>query len=418
MPGRDRKIVVNGVGCSCADYLFTGFDFNSERFQKYVSKKPGDGGISIGHLIFRRDLEAFAGKSMDEIRKDQGWLRENDHFSVGGPCIVGLINAAQLLKGGLIDNPDQCEFNFYGAMGQDVTGDRMLKVINQCPVNLDHYLRMPNHPSAATLVLSDQNYKNGSGERSFVYHGGALDAYTPEMLGEDFFKADVTFFSGTASVPQIHANITTLLRRAKAYGSVTVVGTVFDFLNEKRNPHKRWPLGESDESYRLIDLLAVDFVEAQRMSGEANIEKAIAFLMRSGVHSLFVTNGDEAGYVFSDGKLFTKQALSRFKICQKAVEHLKANPHLRGDTTGCGDNFAGGLLASIVKQLNSGRKPGELSLADALGWANGSGSFCCYSVGGTYLEKQPGEKLRGVRRIHDLYVEQLVAEGAVHVAKM
>jgi sugar/nucleoside kinase (ribokinase family) len=418
MASRDRKIVVNGVGCSCADYLFTGFDFNSEQFRKYLSKKPGDGGISIGHLIFRTDLEAFAGKSITEIRKDQGWLRENDHFSVGGPCIVGLINAAQLLKGGLIANPDECEFNFYGAMGQDVTGDRMLKVINQCPVNLDHYIRLPNQASAATLVLSDQNYKNGSGERSFVYHGGALDVYTPEMLGDDFFNADVLFFSGTASVPLIHEKIATLLRRAKANGSVTVVGTVFDFLNEKRNPHKRWPFGESDESYQLTDLLAVDFVEAQRMSGESDIEKAIAFLLEKGVHSLIVTNGDEPGYAFSDGHLFRKQELIRFPICEKARDHLKANPKLRGDTTGCGDNFAGGLLASIVKQMAGGRKPGELSLSDALAWANGSGSFCCYSVGGTYLEKQPGEKLRGVKRIHDMYVDQLVAEGAMHAAKM
>lgn len=413
-----RKIVVNGVGCSCADHLFTGFDFNSEQFQRYVSKKPGDGGISIGHLIFRKDLEAFAGKSMDEIRKDMGWLRENDHFSVGGPCIVGLINAAQLLKGGLIENPEQCEFNFFGAMGQDATGDCMLKVINRCPVNLDHYLRLPNQASAATLVLSDQNFKNGSGERSFVYHGGALDVYTPAMLGDDFFKADVLFLSGTASVPLIHKNITTLLRRAKANGSVTMVGTVFDFLNEKLNPRKRWPLGESDESYPLIDVLAMDFVEAQRMSGESDIDKAVAFFLRSGVHSMIVTNGDEPGFAFSDGKFFAKQPLSRFTICQKVVQHLKANPQLRGDTTGCGDNFAGGLLASIVKQLADGLKPGELSLADALAWANGSGSFCCYSVGGTYLEKQPGEKLHGVKRIHDLYVDQLVAEGSMHVAKV
>lgn len=418
MPTRNRKIVVNGVGCSCADYLFTGFDFHSEQFQKYVSKKAGDGGISIGHLIFRADLEAFAGKPMDEIRKDMGWLRENNHFSVGGPCIVGLINAAQLLKGGLITDPDLCEFNFFGAMGQDVTGDRMLKVIKQCPINIDRYLRMPNQPSAATLVLSDQNFKDGSGERSFVYHGGALDAYTPEMLGDDFFKADVTFFSGTASVPRIHENITALLRRAKAAGSVTMVGTVFDFLNEKRNPHKRWPLGESDESYKLIDLLAVDFVEAQRMSGETNIDKAIAFLLGKGVHTLIVTNGDEPGFAFSDGKLFKEQPMARFAICQKVVKHLKENPKLRGDTTGCGDNFAGGLLASVVKQLADGRKPGELCLADALAWANGSGSFCCYTVGGTYLEKQPGEKLRGVKRIHDMYVDQLVAEGSMHVAKM
>ena len=52
-----------------------------------------------------------------------------------------------------------------------------------------------------------------------------------------------------------------------------MVATVFDFRNEMRDPNGRWPLGESEESYKYIDLLAVDWDEARRLSGEEELER-------------------------------------------------------------------------------------------------------------------------------------------------
>lgn len=406
-------ITVNGIGLACADYLFTGLDFNSPQFKKYLTRTPGDGGISTGHLIYRDDLVKFAGKPLDEIRKEQGWLRDIDRFSIGGPCIVGLFNAAQLVKGGLAKNPENITFKLYAGRGEDDTAKRMLEIIHKMPIDISNYIVMPNMVSAATLVLSDQNFNDGVGERSFVYHGGALDHYTIDMVNPDFYDGDILFFSGTASVPQLHAKLTTMLREGKRRGRLTVVGTVFDFYNEKRNPGKRWPLGESDESYKLIDILVVDWVEAQKLSGEEDISRAIPFFLSKGVKSLVITNGAEKGYAWSNGEVFAKQELMTFSVCKFVVEDLKKNPKLRGDTTGCGDNFAGGLLAYVAKELGDGKKLGQLSLADALAWANGSGSFCCYSVGGTYVEKYPGDKLSKVRMIHDKYVQQLQKEGKI-----
>ncbi|TPP46610.1 hypothetical protein CGC21_23585 [Leishmania donovani] len=172
--------------------LFTGFNFNTASFQKCVPEKTGDGGICIGHLIFRKDMEVLASKLIDEIREDQSWLRESGYFSVGGPCD-----------------------------GQNATGAGMLAVVNQRPMNLDNYMRMPDMPGL------------------LVYNGGALDAYTPAMVGYDVFKADALFFSATASMPQIHAYRTTLLRRAKGCDAVNMVGAVLALLDHKRNPGKR-----------------------------------------------------------------------------------------------------------------------------------------------------------------------------------
>jgi len=83
----------------------------------------------------------------------------------------------------------------------------------------------------------------------------------------------------------------------------------------------------------------------------------------------------------------------------------------KGDTTGCGDNFAGGLLASIALQLEAGQKRGTLDIIDACSMAIVSGGFSCFYVGGTYLEAAPGEKRQKIKALYDLYRAQLSAGG-------
>ena len=133
------------------------------------------------------------------------------------------------------------------------------------------YLRissLSDNQTPSTVVLSDPSYDNGHGERMFINSIAAAWEYGPDNLDDDFFNSDIVVFGGTGLVPQIHDNLTSLLKKAKSKGCITIVNTVFDFRNEKANPSKKWPLGESDESYRYIDLLITDQEEAFRLSGE------------------------------------------------------------------------------------------------------------------------------------------------------
>ena len=114
----------------------------------------------------------------------------------------------------------------------------------------------------------------------------------------------LSYFGGTALVPQIHDNLTSLLKKAKSKGCITIVNTVFDFRNEKANPSKKWPLGESDESYRYIDLLIADQEEAFRLSGEHDPQAAIKFFIEKKVSSLMITNGSKNISIYSDGQIF------------------------------------------------------------------------------------------------------------------
>ncbi len=93
-----RKITIAGTGCCLLDYLYTGINFNSSKFSRYMSKTEGDGGLSPGRLVLTDDLEKFTGKKFTTLLKDIIGDRDPDELNLGGPSIVALIHAAQLLS--------------------------------------------------------------------------------------------------------------------------------------------------------------------------------------------------------------------------------------------------------------------------------------------------------------------------------
>ena len=392
-----KEITVSVVGCSLVDCVYAKVDFNSEAFRKYSSRAKGDGGLVAGQLVFMESLEKFAGAPAAQILAE---LTDNAPVSgrnVGGPAVVAAINAAQLC----CDYP--VKVNFYGARGKDEGSEFIEKIVRQTPLNIDNYICV-DAPTPSTQVLSDPNYHDGKGERTFINVIGAANNYMPEALDDKFFESDVLFFSATALMPPMHDNLTTLLKRGKEAGKINMVATVFDFRNEMRDPNGRWPLGESEESYKYIDLLAVDWDEARRLSGEEELEKIVGFFADRGVSSMLITHGAKNFHVYSDGRVFNKVELSSWKVNELVNEDLRKYPERRGDTTGCGDNFAGGLLASLLMQLSEGKTPGELDMRTAAAWADASGGFACFCLGGTYLEKTPGEKYAAVKRYCDYYL--------------
>jgi hypothetical protein len=98
--------------------------------------------------------------------------------------------------------------------------------------------------------------------------------------------------------------------------------------------------------------------------------------------------------------------LLQFPVSEKVTTDLRTNPDLKGDTTGCGDNFAGGIIASIAMQLRKNRHE-KYNLEEAVSWGVASGGFSCYTLGGTYLEKSSGEKLKLVRQLQQEYLTQI-----------
>ena len=73
-----KKIKINGLGCSLADYVYGNVDFSSEVFKSYMSREKGDGGLAPGALVFTEDIERLlaepATRSTPKALRDKAML--------------------------------------------------------------------------------------------------------------------------------------------------------------------------------------------------------------------------------------------------------------------------------------------------------------------------------------------------------
>jgi sugar/nucleoside kinase (ribokinase family) len=391
-----KKITVSGVGCCLVDRLYNHISFTSASFSAFLSKEKGDGGLIPGQLVFKEEFEHFAGKEFNTALHEIIQDKVPDKISIGGPSIVALIHATQMLEG--------TDFNcrFYGCGGNDEDGSFLLSSLNKTQINTVNYM-LSGTVTPSTIVFSDPDFDHGHGERVFINSIGAAWNYLPGNLNDDFFTSDVVVFGGTALVPAIHDNLSYLLEKAKSKNCITVVNTVYDFRNEKANPQQKWPLGQTDENYSHIDLLITDYEEALRLSGKQTIDEAMQFFTDKKAGAVVVTNGAKNIRVFSSGKLFKQLNDSEMPVSSAISEELKKGHW--GDTTGCGDNFVGGILASLVWQLQN--STAELDLSEACAWGIVSGGYTCFYIGGTFVENNPGEKYNLIAPYFEQYKSQI-----------
>jgi sugar/nucleoside kinase (ribokinase family) len=390
-----KKFTITGTGCALADYLYTNVSFMSAAFEKYSSRHPGDGGLSPGKLVFTEELESFAGVAYPQILDE---LTENNSaasFNIGGPSIVSLIHAAQFL------NEDAFRVKYFGISGSDTTSERIRKMLEKTPLDFTGYLAQSTMPTPFTHVLSDPAYHNCHGERTFINNIGAAWNLTPEILPDAFFSSDLVCLGGTAITPNLHDNLHLLLEKAKRRGAVTFVNTVYDFRNEKSNPGKPWPLGQSHLSFQYIDLLVMDYEEALKISGKNNVHDAYQFFT-SVVSAFIITRGTDPVLYYSSGKFFIKDQ-GALNVSSEVTASIQNNKYT-GDTTGCGDNFAGGVISSLARQINEGIQTPDLK--EAVVWGICSGGFTCSYHGGTYLEAVQGEKKQAVDQLITRYRNQ------------
>lgn len=393
-----KEFKISGVGCALVDYLFSPVDFSGETFKRYISLKPGDGGLFPGKLVFRDEFEVFSGKDYMDVRKQFTAGNPPVTLNIGGPSIVSLIHAAQMLEG------TAAEVYFYGSKGRDEDARFIDEQLQKTPLKIGKY-KVSDQYTAFTDVLSDPNFDRGLGERVFINNIGSAWEFYPEDLDEAFFESDMVVFGGTALVPHIHRSLLELLIKAKEEKAITVVNTVYDFLNEKNNPGKAWPLGSSRETYRYIDLLITDMEEALRLSGQTTIEGALSFFKGTGVGAVIVTHGAKPLYYFCDSELFDKPEEGCKPVSERVKKEIMLYPEWVGDTTGCGDNFVGGVIASIAEQLmNSGQE--KVNMDELIAWGTVSGGYACFYHGGTFYEEYPDQKRKLIEPYYRDYLQQ------------
>jgi sugar/nucleoside kinase (ribokinase family) len=393
----EKVYKISGIGCALVDYLYKPVSFDDESFHRFLSVNPGDGGLSPGKLVFREEFEQFTGEeyfvAKERITRGKPPVARN----IGGPSIVSLIHAAQMLSG------QPVEVRFYGSKGCDEGAEFIGERLKQTPLKIGKY-KQANQYTPFTDVLSDPDFDHGHGERIFINNIGAAWELVPEDLDEAFFESDLVVFGGTALVPHIHRALLELLKKAKDNHAITVVNTVYDFLNEKKSPMDPWPLGSSTETYESIDLLITDKEEALRLSGQQTIEEALAFFKNTGAGAVIVTHGANPVHYYAQSPLFGFSEGSK-PVSEKIKNTILRNPELAGDTTGCGDNFAGGVITSIAGQQMA-NYDSQINLDEAIALGIASGGYACFYHGGTFYEEFPGQKRQLIEPYYRDYLQQ------------
>jgi sugar/nucleoside kinase (ribokinase family) len=398
--GGTGLISINGTGCCLVDCLYPNTDFSTGAFRAALSRKDSDGGLGIGKLVFAKNFETFAKKPYDIVLKEIAGGKPS--YNLGGPSIVALVHVAQVLR-------NRARVGFFGVKGSDDAGDFVEAALARAGFrdfrtneNATYCLKRIKGLTPRTDVLSDPRYDNGHGERTFISLIGVAGLYKTDLLDDKFFNADIIAFGGTALTPQIHDNLTELLKKAKWQKALTLVNLVFDYRSEQAAPGKKWKLGKNDDAYSYIDLLIADKDEAIKTSGCLSIDDALSWFLKKGCGATIITDGSRAIH-FATNKdpfiIFKPQILPVNKVIDR---ELATNPERRGDTTGCGDNFTGGVIAGIAEQLEE-CGPENLNLQEACVSGIAAGGFACFTIGGVFYETRPGEKVELLKPFIETY---------------
>jgi sugar/nucleoside kinase (ribokinase family) len=389
---------IGGVGCCVLDILYPNADFSSPVFQRIRSNSAGDGGLKPGGLVFARDIEHFSGMTPEQIA-DALCGDAAPATNVGGPAAAALVHAAQVLQ------DEQIPVRFYGAIGNDAAGSRVREILEQTPLETGGVCTVPG-ATPSTIVLSDSGAANGSGERSFINRIGVAAQFGADSIPQSFYENPVTYFGGTALVPPLHAQIGSPLRTARERGCMTIVATVYDFIAESSNPDGVWPMGDSVDNYTLIDLIVCDAEEARRLTGRDKPGDCVRQLIDWGVGAAVVTNGAEPVQFASSGERMTRCELTALPTSAEVGRRAPNTASATRDTTGCGDNFVGGVLSLIARQIQTDATA-RVDVRRAVIEGIAAGAAAWFFLGSMRLETSSGEKAAVTAEFRDAYMDQI-----------
>lgn len=232
---------------------------------------------------------------------------------------------------------------FVSKTGEDDFGRFCRKALQDAGVSIDD-LMLSKRPTGATVVLSTRE------DRALITHLGAIADLGPDDLPPNLFEGyrHLHLTSYFLQERLRHA-FPRLMREAKAAG-LTVS---FD---PNSDPAQAWS-PEIWEVMQIPDVVFMNELEAQALTGEASIREALAVLAERTTCSVI------------------KQG-SRGATAVRGAEEVHAEAFRVDavDTTGAGDSFAAGFVHGLITN-----RP----LQECLLLANATGALSTTGVGGT-----------------------------------
>lgn len=387
-------MVISGIGCCVVDYIYKNIDFTSPAVSKFVSS-DGKNGLLIGEANLIDDLVDYFDTSLDSLINH---ITNNKKPSVnlGGVAIIALITAAQLLY-----DASDVKIFFYANLPNTELGEYIFKTLKSTPIFLDH-IHIKDGKDTITYVFCEKE-NNGDATRTFLGYPHTDSSTTLKLgqLEDGFYDSDINYFGHIRWEPEINDNLSYVLKKCKSKGNITVLSTASDPTMKGK---KQWLLGDSDDVYNYISFLIMNKSEALHYSGKTDFHDAVNFFKSFPIEGLLITDGVKPTYVYSkDGICLPYEG--SIPIVQDIIDDKNKGILPQGDTIGCGDNFVGGVIASIASQLRKGKN--QIDLKEACIFGNINGALASTIKGGLFKEKFWGERKKLVEQYLCKYKKQL-----------
>jgi sugar/nucleoside kinase (ribokinase family) len=289
-------------------------------------------------LVLMGDVEPAFGQSERLVEKAQ--------LTVGGSGAIVACGAARL---GL-------RVGFCGVVGDDLFGHFLRDELERRGVVVGGLVVKAGQPTGVTVVLARPN------DRAILTHAGTIGDLRVELIDPALLEsARHVHVSSYFLQRRLAPGLPAVFERVHARGATTSVDPNWD-------PSERWDGGLRD-LLAHTDVFLPNAAEAIHIADVAELDDAVVVLAQPA--GLVVAKAGADGAVAADGtQLVRAQALD--------VDAL--------DTTGAGDAFDAGFLASVLAG-----NPLERSLAIA----NACGALSTRAVGG--VDAQPS-----MDEVHDL----------------
>jgi sugar/nucleoside kinase (ribokinase family) len=266
--------------------------------------------ITIGDMCV--DLIVDMGATMPRFGQVEQWVP--DYFlEMGGSCCIFACQAAKLgLRTAIL-----------GRVGDDVYGQLVMRRLQESGVDTRFVSVDGSLKTGLGIALARPN-----GDRAILTYGGSLNAVYPSDITDQFLSSGRHLHYGSYYLQtNLHPVAASLIRRAKALGLSVSLDSNWD-------PGGGWD-GGLHECLRQVDIFLPNEQEACAISGQNDVEQAVAALLQE-VPVVAVKRGENGALVAS--------GLERHPVPAQPVAHIV-------DTIGAGDSFDAGFLAGWLRGL-------------------------------------------------------------------
>jgi sugar/nucleoside kinase (ribokinase family) len=212
-----------------------------------------------------------------------------------------------------------------GAVGDDEKADWVLLTLEKHGIDTSAMQRLRGIPTSATILNVRPN-----GDRPALHVRGASDHFdVAASMYDQVFDARIIHLGGTGLLRKLDGPASvTLLKEAKKRGRTVT----FDLIAASAET-----IGIVEPLLPYIDYFMPSIEEARDMSGRSTVEDCASFYLDKGAACcVFTLGGEGAFYAHRDG--------TRLKSPAYDVKVV--------DTTGCGDAFDAGFIASLHHKMD------------------------------------------------------------------